>query len=59
MTRHKAGESLLTLARFALMVELPGIEPALENALNCGNTKFNGAKVRQTTRKHLGKRVSC
>ena len=42
-----------------LLVELPGIEPALENALNWRNAEGRGAKVRQTTRKHLRERDSC
>jgi hypothetical protein len=42
-----------------LVVELPGIEPALERAPNRGNAGSDDAKVRQTTRKHLRKRGRC
>ena len=41
------------------LVELLGIEPALEIALNCEDTGINDGKVRQSTPKHLGERVSC
>jgi hypothetical protein len=32
-----------------LLLELPGIEQALENDLNCGNASLDYAKVRETT----------
>jgi hypothetical protein len=38
------------------VVELPGIEPALENALKKANAGSDDAKVRQKRRKHLRKR---
>jgi hypothetical protein len=31
------------------MVELPGIEPAAENAMTCANAEFDDAKRRETT----------
>ena len=56
LTRHKTGQAF----RPGLsVVELPGIEPAQENALNWGNAGSDDAKVRQMTRKHLGKRGRC
>ena len=42
-----------------VVVELPGIEPAPEIALNWINAEINNAKVRQATPKHLRKRGSC
>jgi hypothetical protein len=33
----------------SLPLELPGIEPALEMVVNCGNVEFNYAKRRQMT----------
>jgi hypothetical protein len=32
-----------------VLVELPGIEPATENTLTCGNTKFEYAKQHEKT----------
>ena len=57
LTENKAGQGLRP--GLLLVVELPGIEPALENALNSDNTGVNGGKVRQSTPKHLGERDSC
>jgi hypothetical protein len=37
----------------ALLVELPGIEPDAEIALNCGNASMGAAKARETTRPDL------
>jgi hypothetical protein len=34
-------------------MELPGIEPATEIALSCGNTEFDDAKQLETTRNDL------
>jgi hypothetical protein len=34
-------------------VELPGIEPATETALNCGNADSDYAKTRESTRDDL------
>jgi len=56
LTRHAAGQGLRP---WPAVVELPGIEPALENALNCGNAGTGNAKARQTTRKHLRERGRC
>jgi hypothetical protein len=35
--------------RHPSVVELPGIEPATEMVLTCGNTEFHDAKRRETT----------
>jgi len=32
-----------------MKVELPGIEPVAEIALNCGNAELDDARVRETT----------
>lgn len=42
-----------------LLVVLPGIEPAPENALNRKNIEPYDAGVRPTTRKHLREREVC
>jgi hypothetical protein len=34
-------------------VELPGIEPAAEIGVTCGDAEFGDAKVRETTRNDL------
>jgi hypothetical protein len=34
-------------------VELPGIEPAAKNDMACGNTEFDDAKRRETTRSDM------
>jgi hypothetical protein len=41
------------------LVELPGIEPATEIDLTCGNAETDDAKVREMTRKYLGIRERC
>jgi hypothetical protein len=40
-------------------VELPGIEPVAKMALICGDTHFNDATVRETTRNDLRIREWC
>jgi hypothetical protein len=56
--RHKAGQGLWPWPA-AISVELPGIEPALKNALSSGNAGRNDSRARQTTCKHLPERGSC
>ena len=56
LTANKTGQ---TFRPGLLHVELPGIEPALGDALNWENARSDDLKVRQATRKHLGERASC
>jgi hypothetical protein len=43
----------------ALLVELPGIEPAAEIVLTCGNVEIPYAKRRESTRNDLRIRERC
>jgi hypothetical protein len=43
----------------ALVVELPGIEPATEMALTSGDTGFDDPKQRESTRNDLRIRDRC
>ena len=58
LTEIKAGQAFRP-GLLVVMVELPGIEPVPENALNSRNAGFDDAEVRQTTREHVGKREGC
>jgi hypothetical protein len=40
-------------------VELPGIEPAAQKRLTCGNVEFDDAKARETTWNDLRIRERC
>jgi hypothetical protein len=45
----KENRSGLVALTCVFPVELPGIEPATEIALTCGNTEFDDAKRREST----------
>ena len=58
LIKKKTGQGLMALtSRFP--VELPGIEPVAKMALICGDTHFNDATVRETTRNDLRIREWC
>jgi hypothetical protein len=64
LVRHRRVRSVTGRAQILLLtsyfvVEQPGIEPAMEMALTCGNAELDDVKVRETTRKYLRIRDGC
>jgi hypothetical protein len=53
------GRAQILLLTSYFVVEQPGIEPAMEMALTCGNAELDDVKVRETTRKYLRIRDGC